>query len=167
MKRGGLRVRVLGPEDWRTFRDVRLAALADAPDAFGSTAERERAFPEATWRDRVAASALKCSWLAESEGEPLGIVHAQLDAERPGRAWLMAMWVHPRARRRGVARALAEVVEAWALRQRASTLVLQVTDGNRAAESLYRALGYEPTGEQEALRSGSPKRALTLARALR
>jgi len=36
------RIRPVAREEWERVRDLRLHALADAPDAFGSTLERER-----------------------------------------------------------------------------------------------------------------------------
>jgi len=39
--------------DWETLRQLRLAALADAPDAFASTLEAEVAYPDEVWRQRA------------------------------------------------------------------------------------------------------------------
>jgi hypothetical protein len=39
--------------DWEALRQLRLAALADAPDAFASTLEAELAFPTELWQQRA------------------------------------------------------------------------------------------------------------------
>jgi len=44
----------LTPAAWREYRALRLAALAEAPYAFGSTLAEERRLQAATWRARLA-----------------------------------------------------------------------------------------------------------------
>lgn len=160
-------VRPFRIDEWRLFRALRLAALAESPGAFASTSEREAAFDDGTWQDRVAASEAKVSFLAELAGEPVGVAHGQLDATRASQAWLMAMWVSPTRRGVGVGAALVEAVSSWASARGATRLALQVTEGNRAAEALYASRGFRPTGASEPLRPGSTQRVATLERSLR
>jgi hypothetical protein len=48
-----MEVRQAQAADWQTLRELRLRALADAPDAFASILEREAVFPEQVWRQRA------------------------------------------------------------------------------------------------------------------
>lgn len=48
-----IEVREITVDDWEVLRDVRLAALAEAPQAFGSTHAGEAAFTEEQWRGRI------------------------------------------------------------------------------------------------------------------
>jgi len=51
-------VRATTLDDWQAMRDIRLQALRDAPDAFGSTYAREIAFEPAEWHRRAQCHGL-------------------------------------------------------------------------------------------------------------
>ncbi len=93
-------VRAVGPDDWVIMRDVRLAALRDAPDAFGSTYAREAQFAEAEWRRRASTRNSFLAYLPELGATPAGIA-AGIE-EEPGAFELVSMWVRPQARGRTV-----------------------------------------------------------------
>ncbi|WP_240670012.1 hypothetical protein [Actinoplanes solisilvae] len=47
-------LRRLEPDDWPTWRALRLAALSDSPQAFASSLTREQSYGEGEWRDWLA-----------------------------------------------------------------------------------------------------------------
>jgi RimJ/RimL family protein N-acetyltransferase len=144
-------IRRLRPDDWTLLRDVRLASLADSPEAFGSTYAREAEFDEATWRDRAAANGW---YLATSGDTVLGLVAGYHDAGPPAtQRHLVAMWVAPQARGTGLAAELVDAVVDWAGADGATELTLGVADGNDRARALYLKCGFVSTGERFPLHS--------------
>jgi GNAT superfamily N-acetyltransferase len=141
----------LGPDDWRTWRDVRLAALADAPYAFGSTLAREQSFDKATWRSRLAPDN-GMSAVALAAGKPVGAIATYTPplAEAP---MLVAAWVQAGARGRGVGDALVAEVLTWAREHDYQRIELRVADGNTPARTLFLRHGFRPTGHWEPLES--------------
>ena len=87
--------------DGPRLKQVRLAALEDAPSAFGSTHESEASRTDAEWAQRAVAG---------SHGSDRATFFAQLDEEIVGLAGgyreerfsliveLVSMWVAPRVR---------------------------------------------------------------------
>jgi GNAT superfamily N-acetyltransferase len=138
-------------DSWRTWREIRLRALRDSPEAFGSTYEREVAFTEADFRARLGVE--DCSVLATAAGRPVGMAGGFLDL--PGWCHVVAMWVEPDWRGRGVGRALLDRVVSWADEHELRTH-LDVTVGNDTARAFYERAGFVGTGETRPLRVGSP-----------
>jgi ribosomal protein S18 acetylase RimI-like enzyme len=149
--------------DWEALRQLRLRALADAPDAFASTLEEEVAFPEEVWRQRAEGGPASANFLAREGGVDVGLAAVFAEPDVPGRMHLVSMWVAPRYRRRGVARALVDQAVRWAAERRAREVVLWVADQNTAARRLYERLGFRPTGGRQPLPS-NPARTESLLR---
>src|SRR5262249_62170143 len=121
-------------EEWRVYRHVRLTALAEAPYAFMSTLEREQAFGEDIWRQRLA-SPTAATFIAWRDGEASGTATGKLDGSADeyavAGAWqLVGMWVDPSARGTGIAGELVEAVAKHARAEGAASLVLWVTEIN-------------------------------------
>lgn len=153
-----LEVRVCGPQDWQAYRSIRLAALEDAPLAFGSTLAREQAFSEADWRRRLEGGNL--TLVAHVEGLPVGLAGGL----RPGvygdandAAHLVQMWVHPSMRGRGVGEALVRGVIDWARGLGLPELRLWAVENNVPALALYTRLGFTDTGARAPVRDDDPR----------
>jgi ribosomal protein S18 acetylase RimI-like enzyme len=146
-----IELRVLTPDDWRDFRALRLAALEEAPYAFGSTlagwsGDRDR---EDRWRRRLAIPG-SYNLLAVLDGEPVGIasgVPADEGAAGAEEIELISMWVSPAGRGHGVGDALMTELERWARDGGARTLRLAVVPDNPHAIRLYERSGFTDTGE--------------------
>ncbi|MGY6646146.1 MAG: GNAT family N-acetyltransferase [Salinarimonas sp.] len=110
--------------------------------------EDARAF----WRDSVlpqveAGATILLAARDDSDGRLVGTVQLGIDTppNQPHRADLKKLLVHPRARRRGIARALIAQLESEALACGRSMITLDTRTGD-VAEPLYRAMGYEVAG---------------------
>jgi RimJ/RimL family protein N-acetyltransferase len=145
---GRVGLRVVGQQDWELWRQARLAALRDAPQAFCSTlADWERA-AEQRWRDRLAEVPLNL--LAIRNGAPVGMVSAG-PAEAAGAAELISLWVAPAERGGGSAGRLVERVCTWAGDQGFDRVMLWVLTRNAGAARFYARAGFGQTGRvQEA-----------------
>lgn len=150
-----LAVRKLTPADWIIYREVRLASLQDSPDAFGSTFDREQGFPDEAWRHRLDEEPLSYPVGVFDNDQMIGLSAGRIDSQTKQRVDVYQMWVAPEHRGRGASRLLLENILDWARQQNVIEAHLQVTVGNSAAESLYRASGFVDAGESEPLREGS------------
>jgi ribosomal protein S18 acetylase RimI-like enzyme len=135
-------IRPIGPDDWPAWRSVRLRALLEAPDAFGSTYQQaiDADDPERYWRGYFTS--IGQNYLAELDGETVGLVRVVAPADGAD-GELMSLWVAPTARRSGVGAELVETCWRW-LQATAPgrPLRLAVRRRNLGARRLYERLGF-------------------------
>lgn len=156
-------VREVSADEWELMRDVRLAALREAPYAFGSTYAREAAFTEQQWRGRFSDRAATFFARIGEDPAPAGLAGIYVGE---GAADLVSMWVRPRARGRGVGKALVCAAAGWARAHDHDALFLWVTQANAPARLLYERCGFLPTGERQPLPSDPALAEIRMRRAL-
>lgn len=135
---------VLGDEP--ILREVRLQALSNEPDAFGSTHEREVARTSADWQGWMAPGV---AFILEESAIARGMVAGVRDESEPAVVHLMAMWVHPNIRGSGGADELVAAVIAWTRSVGAKLVRLKVIQGNDRARGFYERMGFRTTGREE------------------
>jgi len=141
-----LETRVLSPDDWPLWRELRLAALTEAPYAFGSTlaewqGDGDR---EERWRNRLAIPGIHLVVLLN--GIPAGMVSG-IPSERPEAVEVISVWVAPQARGHGVGDRLMHEVGLWARGLAATTVQLSVMPDNQRAIALYLRHGFMDSGK--------------------
>lgn len=151
-------VRRFEKDEWRAYRDLRLQALADAPDSFGSTYGNEVTRTDADWQHRLhdgATSPDQLPLVAIVDDAPIGLAWARRDEHDSTLAHLFQVWVASQHRGLGIGRLLTDAVIVWARDLGIRAVRLGVTQAHPAAVRLYRRAGFVNAGEAGPLRAGS------------
>ena len=146
----GVEVRRITTLDAARLKQVRLAALEEAPSAFGSTYRSEANRPDAEWVQRSVAGSRgsgRATFFAQLDDDLVGLVGGYREEPSSPIVELVSMWVAPHVRGRGVGVLLVEAVTAWAIETNATSISLWVASGNTPAERLYGSKGFVATGE--------------------
>ncbi len=151
MSKAAVEIRRLPAGDAELYRDIRLEALQFAPEAFGSTFAAENPQPLSFFKARLENSAVFGAF-ADGNVGGMAAFRANSGPKDSHRGVLVGMYVRAAARRRGIARHLAEAVIDHARRQ-VEILELRVVSGNVIARRLYESLGFREYGfEKRALK---------------
>lgn len=131
-------VREISADDWTTWRDLRLRALTDAPDAFGSVLADWTDASEDAWQQRLRE--VPFNVIVESGSEAVG--QASGTAVIDNHVELISMWVDPSVRRSGAAALLIDAVCRWAASVGAREVRLSVRRDNERAIRSYLSNGF-------------------------
>lgn len=155
--------------DGAVLKVVRLAALREAPSAFGATYEREAERPIDEWslRAKLASTGpMRATFLAMRGDEVAGLIGAFRETESDPDVELVSMWVAPSLRSQGLARALVGAASQWARDSGAEALLLWVVETNGPARQLYESLDFVCTGQVQGRPSEPATQELRMARSL-
>ena len=154
----GIIVRALGAADAEAYREIRLEALRQAPDAFASSYEEESARPIEVFRDRLAGKfggivfGAFADGASEIAGTAGGVREDRLKTHH--KLLLVGVYVRPIHRGRGlgerlVGRVLQHARELGDIR----VVQLKVAIDNRPACALYERMGLSVYGiERKAIK---------------
>ncbi|MDQ2710484.1 MAG: GNAT family N-acetyltransferase [Actinomycetota bacterium] len=143
-------VRLLRVEDWRDYREVRLAALQESPQAFQATYAEEATKLEPHWRDCMGQAD---RLLAEREGTPLGVASVMMNDAATQSADLCDLWVKPEVRNTGIASRLAQAAADQAVQDGCTHLFYWVSTENGRAIAFASNAGFRVTSQRRTTRT--------------
>lgn len=141
----------LPPSKWHIYKDIRLKALYDDPQAFGSTYEVESTFSDEKWQERPLDNNT-IILVAMDQEKVVGMVGAHWEHWEKVRhiAHIWGMFVDKEYRGQGIGRHLMEEIELKAKeRPHTEKIKLEVVTDQETALELYKNLGYREVGVQE------------------
>ncbi|OPG15466.1 GNAT family N-acetyltransferase [Ferroacidibacillus organovorans] len=146
-----MNIRLLVDGDAEMYREVRLRALKNDPDSFGSTYEQEATRPLGNFIERIRHTRDQFTLGCFDDSDTLvGIVNFvrenRLKTAHKGNIY--GMYIEPQLRGRGVGKALllALIERATKECEGLEQIHLTVVSNNESAKRLYTTLGFEVYG---------------------
>jgi GNAT superfamily N-acetyltransferase len=150
-------IRATAAGEAQALRELRLRALAQAPEAFASDIAGETGREPAHWARLVAGGDDQTVLVAQHrDGGLVGMAGGYWFDRRRGIVQLWGLWVDPGLRGGGTGAALVAGVVEWAARLGARALRLGVIDPDGdglGVTAFYRRLGFATVGAPAPMRS--------------
>lgn len=147
------KVRRLTDGDARAYRDIRLQALEEYPEAFQATYESALDLPLEAYAVRLQMYALFGGFAGDDLRGFLGFTPLR-NPKISHKGVLWGMYVQPGARGSGLAEAMLNAALEYA-RDHVEQVVISVIADNTRARRFYEKMGFEPYGsEPRALKIG-------------
>lgn len=126
--------------DFERLRALRLAALKDAPAAFGAKYEDEIKKPESEWSDRL----VNTHWcFAVVDGVDVGLLAVdRAEKDRNSDCWLSSWWLSEGLRGSGITKLMLNWVEQLCIENNWQKIGLGVWPENLRARAAYKKLGF-------------------------
>lgn len=151
-------IRKLTEKDLDALWGIRLRALQDDPEAFGSTYEETLQRGKESFRQRLRQPHAETFYIGAFEDGLVGIVgyYRETGVKSQHKGYIVSMYVAPEQRGKGIGKALvAEAIAQARAIPGLEQLLLAVVTTNTVAHRLYRSLGFEVYGlEARALKQG-------------
>lgn len=144
-----IKIRLLGEDEFQVYREVRLAALREAPEAFVARYEDEAACSDDFWRDRMNRAH---RIVAERDGQPVGLVCLGVHEDDPGTGEIFGLWADPAVRGEHAAWALVTAASQKASEDGYRLLYFWAGSDNPTAVGFASAFGFRPTAQRRPVR---------------
>ena len=153
-----MEIRILETGDTPLYREIRLEALRDHPEAFSSSYDEEKNNPIESYENRLNFAHFNI-FGAFIENKLIGVVTLikETNMKTKHKAHIVAMYVKPESRKVGAGKSLmlAAINKAQTIEE-IEQIYLTVTSSNVAAKELYQALGFITYGiDKNGLKVGS------------
>lgn len=151
-------IRRLQPGEAGLYRELRLQALRESPEAFGTSLADALARDDQSWIDQAYASASgpdRATFVALLDGRPVGLAALYRNAAEPGTGELIQMWVAPEWRGGALAGELLGAIFRWAGENDFLRVKAEVMAGNARALGCYRKFGFSEIEDRAEAAGGS------------
>lgn len=126
--------------------NIRRMTLDDLAQVVAiDTASFSLPWPERSFRFEITDNPASRAWVAETDGKIVGMIVSWLLVDE---AHIATLATHPDFRRQGIARKLLIFSLQSMMSEGALTSVLEVREGNAAAQEMYRKFGFEESGRR-------------------
>ncbi len=126
--------------DASRLRQIRLAALKDAPYAYGAKYEVDKDKPISVWQESLEIS----NWFfASIDGVDIGLVGVEkAGTDRLSDCWIFGWWIAEQYRGKGVVKLMLEEIDKFCLENNWLHQGLGVWPENQRAVAAYIKLGF-------------------------
>ncbi|MFW6263568.1 MAG: N-acetyltransferase family protein [Thermotogota bacterium] len=143
-----MEIRVLNEQDTQVYRTIRLNALKNSPESFGSSYEEEAAFGVERFTKRITKPN-SYTFGVFKENNLAGICNISFQPRKKmnHRADIFSMYVEPEFRGKGIGKALIEIaIKSAGERKNVQQIYLTVVSSNQTAKSMYESFGFKTYG---------------------